>query len=78
MIINSFICPEKSISGDCVKRLDERVFPFQIIANFIFAWYYLHKIDKTKWRILLLHIFLTSIIYFVAGTIHSISKAGLF
>ena len=78
MTFNSFVCPDGLIGGDCVKQLDNRVFLFQIIANFLFAGYYLHKIDKDKWVMLLVNIFLTIAIYFVAGTLHSISKAGLF
>lgn len=78
MTVNSFVCADGSVRGDCVKHLDNRVFLFQMIANFLFAGYYLHKIDKGKWGMLLVNIFLTIAIYFVAGTLHSISYAGLF
>jgi hypothetical protein len=78
MTVNSFVCPDGLIGGDCVKQLDNGVFFFQMIANFLFAGYYLNKIDKGKWVMLLINIFLTTIIYIVAGTLHSISKAGLF
>jgi hypothetical protein len=78
MSINSFVCPDGSIGGNCVKRLDERIFLLQMIANFLFAWYYLSRIDKSKWRMHLVNILLTIVIYFLAATLHSISKAGLF
>jgi len=78
MTVNSFVCPDGLSGGECVKQLDNSLFVFQMIANFLFAGYYLHKIDKGKWVILLINIFLTTIIYIVAGTLHSISKAGLF
>jgi hypothetical protein len=78
MTVNSFVCPNGSIGGECVKRWDNRVFLIQMIANFLFAGYYLHKVDKYKWRMFLVNIFLTIAIYYVAGTLHSISKAGLF
>lgn len=78
MTINSFVCPEGMIGGDCVKHLDNKVFLFQITMNMLFAGYYLFKIDKSKWGILLLNVLLTLIIYIVATTLHSISKAGLF
>jgi hypothetical protein len=77
MSINSLICSNEG-NGDCIKKLDNRVFLFQIIANFLFAWYYIIKIDKAKWIMLLVNILLITAIYFVAGTLHSISKAGLF
>lgn len=78
MTVNSIVCPDGLSGGECVKRLDNRVFLFQMIANFLFAWYYLLRINKGKWQILLVNIFLTTIIYIIAGTLHSISKAGLF
>jgi len=78
MIINSFFCPDGLIGGECVKHLDNRVFLFQMTANLLFAGYYLFKINKGKWGILFLNILLTTIIYVVAATLHSISKAGLY
>jgi len=77
MTINSFICSDGLSGGECVKRLDNRLFLLQMIANFLFAGYLL-KIDKGKWGIVTLNLFLTTIIYIIAGTLHSISKAGLF
>ena len=77
MTVNSFVCPHGLSGGECVKHLDNRIFILQMIANFFFAGYLL-KIDKNKWSILTFNIFLTIIIYLVAGTLHSISKAGLF
>jgi hypothetical protein len=76
--INSFVCPDGLSGGECVKHLDNRVFLFQMIANLLFTGYYLLKIDKSKWGILTLNLFLTTIIYIAAATLHSISKAGLF
>lgn len=78
MTFNSIVCEGGMSGGMCVKHLDNQIFPFQIVANFLFAAYYLLKIDKSKWGILLLNLVLTIIIYIVAATIHSISKAGLF
>lgn len=77
MTINSFVCSDGLIGGVCVKHLDNRVFLLQMISNFLFAGYLL-KIDKSKWGILTLNLFLTTIIYIIAATLHSISKAGLF
>lgn len=78
MTINSFVCEDGLSGGECVKHLDNRVFLFQIVTNLLFTTYYLLKIDKGKWSILLLNILLTTIIYVVVATLHSISKAGLF
>ena len=77
MIVNSFVCPDGLSGGECVKQLDNRLFLLQMITNFLFAGYLL-KIDKGKWGILTLNLFLTTIIYIIAATLHSISKAGLF
>ena len=76
MTVNSSVCPDGVTSGVCVKHLDNRIFLFQMIANFLFAGYLL-GIDKSKWGILTLNLFLTTIIYVIAATLHSISKAGL-
>src|SRR5687767_6196158 len=78
MVINSFVCPDGIVGGVCVKHLDNRVFLFQMIANLLFAGYYLVRIDRSKWAILFLNLLFTTIVYIVAGTLHSISKAGLF
>lgn len=78
MTVNSFVCQDGLSGGECVKHLDNRVFLFQMTANLLFTGYYLFKIDKSKWGILSLNLFLTAIIYIVAATLHSISKAGLF
>ena len=78
MTVNSILCPDGLSGGACVKQLDNRVFLVQMIANFLYAAYYLHKIDKGKWVMLLVNILLTTVIYIVAATLHSISKAGLF
>ena len=39
MTVNSFVCPDGLIGGDCIKQLDNRVFVFQMLANFLFAGY---------------------------------------
>jgi hypothetical protein len=78
MTINSFVCSDGLVGGDCVKHLDNRVFLFQMTANLFFAAYYLFKIDKMKWGILSLNFLLTTIVYIIAATLHSILKAGLF
>jgi len=78
MTINSFVCEGGLSGGECVKHFDNRFFAFQIVINLLFAVYYLVKIDKSKWGVLLLNLLLTTIIYVVAATLHSISKAGLF
>jgi hypothetical protein len=78
MKISSLVCPDGPYGGGCVKHFDNRVFMFQIIANLLFTGYYLFRIDRNKWVMLLLNLLLTSIIYIVAATLHSISKAGLF
>ena len=78
MTINSFVCEDGLSGGECVKHLDNQVFLFQLVTNLLFAVYYLLKIDKSKSSVLLLNLVLTTIIYVVAATLHSISKAGLF
>jgi hypothetical protein len=78
MTINSFVCSGGLVGGDCVKHLDNRVFLFQMTTNLFFAGYYLLKIDKSKWGILSLNFLLTTIVYILAATLHSILKAGLF
>lgn len=78
MTINSFVCSDGLVGGECVKHLDNQVFPFQIVSNLLFAVYYLLQIDRSKWGVLLLNLLLTTIVYVVAATLHSISKAGLF
>ena len=78
MTVNSFVCEDGLIGGDCVKHLDNQIFSFQIAVNFLFAGYYIFKIDKSKWSIIWLYFLLTTIIYIVAATLHSISKTGLF
>ena len=78
MTINSFVCPDGLSGGECVKHLDNKFFLFQMVANLLFAGYYLLKVDRNKWGVLSLNLFLTTIIYIIAATLHSISKAGLF
>lgn len=78
MTINSFVCEDGFSGGECVKHLDNRVFIFQVAANVLFAMYCLFKIGKGKWGILFFNILLTIIVYIIAVTLHSISKAGLF
>jgi hypothetical protein len=78
MTINSYVCSDGLVGGDCVKHLDNRFFLFQMTANLFFAGYYLLKIDKGKWGILTFNLLLTTIIYIIAATLHSILKAGLF
>lgn len=77
MTVNSSVCPDGLSGGVCVKHLDNRIFLVQMIANFLFAGYLL-GIDKGKWGIVTLNLLLTTIIYIIAATLHSISKAGLF
>lgn len=78
MTVNTFVCPDGLCGGECVKHLDNKMFLFQAIANILFAAYYLIKVDKNKWGIIFLNFLLIAIIYIVAATLHSISKAGLF
>ena len=77
MTVNSVVCPDRLTGGGCVKHLDNRIFLIQMIANFLFGGYLL-GIDKSKWGIVTLNLFLTTIIYIISATLHSISKAGLF
>src|SRR5688500_8062095 len=76
MTINSFVCADGLVGVDCVKHLDNWAFLFQMTANLFFAGYYLLKIDKGKWGILTLNLLLTTIVYIIAATLHSILKAG--
>ena len=78
MTINSLVCSDGLVGGDCVKHLDNRAFLFQMTANLLFAGYYLLKVDKRKWGILCLNFLLTTVVYIIAATLHSILKTGLF
>ena len=78
MIIISSVCPDGLIGGECAKELDNKMFLLLIIANLVFAVYCIYKTGKNKLGILALNLFLTVMFYTIAGTIHSISKAGLF
>ena len=78
MTINSFVCEDGLSGGECIKHLDNQVFAIQMIVNLAFSGYYLYKTNRGKWRILFLNFLLTTIIYLVAATLHSISKSGLF
>ena len=78
IIVNSIVCGDGLIGGECVKDLDSRIFIIQMINNILFAVYYLYKIDKSKWGILILNAIVTTVIFIIAATLHSISKAGLF
>ena len=78
MIYFSFYCGDNFIGGECVKNLDNKMYFGLLTVNIIGGIIYF---IKTKNNILLsffLNIIITTIIYIVMATIHSISKAGLF
>jgi hypothetical protein len=77
MAFISLICEDGLSGGLCVKQLDNRFFLVQIFINLCFTTFYILKINKRKWGILLINLLLTTVIYTVAAALHSISKAGL-
>jgi hypothetical protein len=78
MIINSFVCRDGFSGGECVKSLDNRIFFVQVSVYIVLSIVYVFKFDKRKWWKLLLGLLAITVIYVVAATLHSISKAGMF
>lgn len=78
MICSSFYCGESFIGGECVKRVDNRMFIVLLSTNIIGGIFYYIKTKKNILLSLILNIIITSVLYVVMATIHSISKAGLF
>jgi hypothetical protein len=78
MYVVSYICPDGLLGGECVKKFDNRMFFVLLGLNVLFSLYYLVKVDKNKWGVLLLNLIIVTVIYVVCATLHSISKAGLF
>ncbi len=77
MGINSFVCPSSYSGGECVKRLDLFCFYTQVALNILFSIYALVKGDKFFFWWSLLSLVTTSVVFYVAAIIHSISKVGL-
>lgn len=77
MSINSLVCPSSYSGGECVKRLDQFCFYAQVALNILFSIYVLVKGDKSFFGWSLVSLVATSVVFYVAAIIHSISKAGL-
>ena len=78
MTINSFICEDGLSGGECVKNNDNKLFLIQIAINSILLIVNLWK-NGSKSLIMFSKFFsLLILTYSILGTIHSISKAGLF
>jgi len=78
MLITSFVCPEGLSGGECVKSLDNKIFFIQVVVYLFMSIVYLVKFDNRKWLKLLVGLIVITLIYVLAATMHSISKAGLF
>jgi hypothetical protein len=78
MVINSFVCPGGFTGSECVKNWDSRIFFIQGFGYVVLSIVYLFNFDRRKWLKLLLGLLTITVIYVVAATLHSITKAGMF
>ncbi len=77
MVANSLICPAGFSGGECVKKLDNKIFVYQMVIYLILSGLLIF-FRKVKWPILAVGFLGTIIFYIVAATVHSITKAGIF
>jgi ABC-type transport system involved in cytochrome c biogenesis permease subunit len=78
MICASLICENGLMGGECVKHADNKMFLVLLMVNLIGGLIYIFKSNRKGWLTIFLSIFLTSVLYVIMATLHSISKAGLF
>ena len=78
MICASLFCEDGLIGGECVKHFDNKMFVMLIMINLIGGLIYIFKTSGKRWLAIFLSILLTSVLYVIMATLHSISKAGLF
>jgi hypothetical protein len=78
MICTSFYCGESFIGGECVKRLDGKMYFVLLTINILGGIVYFIKTRKNILITLLVNILIATIFYIFLATMHSISKAGLF
>jgi hypothetical protein len=78
MICASLFCEDGLMGGECVKHFDNKMFLVLMTVNLIGGLIYIFKTNKKRWLAIFLSILITSVLYVIMATLHSISKAGLF
>ncbi len=78
MIYASLFCEDGLKGGECVKHFDNKMFLVLLMVNLVGGLIYIFKTSGRRWLAIFLGILLTSVLYVIMATLHSISKAGLF